>query len=68
VAEDATLLGEPLEALLAGGEHLPLPLGARLFIMLALLELAHDAGLLALALEAAKRVFEGFIFFDFDQF
>src|SRR5512145_3495240 len=61
------LLGEALEGLLAGGKHLPLALGAGLLIVLALLELAQDAGLLAFALEATQRVFKSLVFLDLYQ-
>src|SRR5512133_84608 len=65
--DHATFLSEPLEGLLTGGEHLALALGAGLLVVLALLQLAENAGLLALPLEAAKGELESFVFFDLDQ-
>jgi hypothetical protein len=64
---DPSLLGEALEGLLASGEHLPLPLGAGLLIVLALLEFAQDSGLLAFALETTQCIFEGLVFLDLHQ-
>ena len=62
----ATLLGEALEGLLAGSEHLALPLRGWLLEMLALFELAQNSGLLALALEASQSVLERLVFLDFN--
>jgi hypothetical protein len=53
------------EALSRGGGFL-LPPHGRLFVMLALTNLAENARALALLLEAAHRALEGLAFFDSD--
>src|SRR5262249_24242607 len=61
------LLREFAKHLLAGLNHLALALGARLLVMLPLLQLGKDSGLLALALETPHGVLKRLIFFDVDQ-
>ena len=63
----ATLLRQLAEHLLAGLNHLALSLGARLFVVLPLLQLGEDAGFFALSLETPHGVLERLVFLDMDQ-
>jgi hypothetical protein len=60
----ATLFCELAQHLLPSCDCFTLPLGARLFVMLTLLQLGEDPRLLAFPLEAAKRILERLVFFD----
>src|SRR5262249_44087937 len=53
--------------LLAGLDHLALALGARLFVVLTLLQFRENSRFLALSLETPHGVLEGFVFFHVDQ-
>ena len=60
------LIGHPFTplGLLASGQGFALATNARLFVVLALLELREEPGLLALLLEALERVLEALVGLD----
>src|SRR6266700_4114297 len=59
----ATLFGEFPQHFLARCNRLAFPLRARLFVVLAFLQLRKNSRLLALPLEAAKCILESLVFF-----
>src|SRR5439155_27328305 len=63
----AALFGELAKHLLACGNGFPLPLRARLFVMLPLLQFGEDPRLLTLALESANRTLESLVFLYVDE-
>ena len=64
VTAGAAILGKLAQHLFPGRDCFPLPLRARLFVMLTLFQLGQNPRLLTLPLEAAKRILECLVFFD----
>ena len=59
-----TLFGKLAQHFLPSRDRFTLPLGARLLVVLTLLQLGENPRLLTFPLEAAKRILERLVFFD----